>query len=994
MMKDHEVNKLIESIQTRLDGGAGSLSEEVAAIEYARECREANERFDRIATVLASGGELEALQLAETAPRLIDRAVALSFGGEMEWADYCRKHGHEVAPPVDVAAMERLEEIYARGMSPKHPLYKKYRGAVLSRDEDKAYELIKLIAQLNPTDSNSQGELDRHEHKMVVRTLERLGKARKSDDAETMLECLTALENTGRAEEFQNDEGYQAAVARRGEIRRDAAQAQIPGLLDAVGAGLEEGGDWREAARIHAEIDAMLERHSIQLDAEAARRFEEGGAAIDGKRREAERLANVARLAEDLDRIAEDVETRSVTPDGLDPDFAAGALNRLQKTLRQMKALRSDLPGASRARVDAVRGQLEQVLERRRSRKKARVVTFSAIAVAVLLVASVFGVFAMRASERAKLLAKLRSEEQSSALAKQVDAIRSSEPILLRFPGVAAEVTKSEQWLKEFQGATDAVARQIDRLEQEVDDGFDGADPVDVFRRMKQAGELVGNLPPDLRKESEARLAIVRNEAERYLAACQKDAAGKAQAACDGVERNLDDVQTDGPAAAAKQIADECMESLKPFLAMAGRPDPILCLPAPLESRVADLDARARQLQEKAGKSLGAFAAVQSASSLAEYSAAIKLLAETGFREAAMARRVAEDLPNDRRLRAFIMFRGDLAALAAAEKSGGRDLIVPAAASRKDRDAIRNLSSNQCLAGLWEVVWMDRDGKERRALSRGALEERRLVDSGSEWKGKIAAYPKRIGAKLQFRTAAISTAAGLTPIRNKMTETSKLVDSLGLENILDATGTEFRKSIVPLVDRVLRNDSAPVMAKAYVVCALFEMLRNREYEWGLPLIPQLLADMRLAREIELDMPPKACDWLGTEETEWSSKWKKYFETRLQRHYYRDLQAMHSIVGKGLSDSILLAGVVTADRRVVAGPSEDARIVWGMCVDKEDNGKMQIFGETGRKGGEIALPGSVVPLSPVFAMEFPDDAERAFLLKIHGIQAGETAPDGQ
>ena len=68
-MKDHELKKLIEAIQSYLDGGVVAIPSEVVALEYARECQQINDRLAKIGEMIQSGGELEALQIAEELAR-------------------------------------------------------------------------------------------------------------------------------------------------------------------------------------------------------------------------------------------------------------------------------------------------------------------------------------------------------------------------------------------------------------------------------------------------------------------------------------------------------------------------------------------------------------------------------------------------------------------------------------------------------------------------------------------------------------------------------------------------------------------------------------------------------------------------------------------------------------------------------------------------------------------------------------------------------------
>src|SRR5665213_3719998 len=62
------------------------------AQDYADLSRAANRRLEQCALMIEAGQSLQALQLAETPPPLLDLITVLSFRQAAEWRAYCQAH--------------------------------------------------------------------------------------------------------------------------------------------------------------------------------------------------------------------------------------------------------------------------------------------------------------------------------------------------------------------------------------------------------------------------------------------------------------------------------------------------------------------------------------------------------------------------------------------------------------------------------------------------------------------------------------------------------------------------------------------------------------------------------------------------------------------------------------------------------------------------------------------------------------------------------------
>ncbi|MBB07490.1 MAG: hypothetical protein CMN03_04420, partial [Roseibacillus sp.] len=430
-MKNAELRGLITEIQGCLASGVKGEGAEVLAINYARECRAVNQRLVQVAEMLEADGALQALQFAEMEPCLIERAGELSFGSELDWQEFCQEHGHEVAPMIDADTVDRLDELYRQGLSPGHPLYKEYRSAALARDDEKAYSLARLIVRMMPEDGNARGELERLERKKVHELLGRIEAAMEEEHDSDMLALLEELENAGNPEELEKQAVYGQATERRWRLQREEALGQIPGWLSQAGSILAtENADWREASVIHKELTDALAAFGISLGEEERESEVSIAAKIREGQMEAERQARIAQLSSELAALGDEVQAKSVTPVGVDARSAGTSLEELQRIERELSQLRAEFSPPDQARQSALRAQLEQVIGRWRSRRRARLVASSVVVVLLLGAALAYGIFSKQAEDRRALLVQLMEEGKAEAVAGQIEELRAGKTLL------------------------------------------------------------------------------------------------------------------------------------------------------------------------------------------------------------------------------------------------------------------------------------------------------------------------------------------------------------------------------------------------------------------------------------------------------------------------------------------------------------------------------------------------------------------------------------
>jgi hypothetical protein len=974
-------NELIDAIRGLLAGRPTAVAGEVLALEYARQCREVNARLGKIALMLEGGGEIQALQLAEQPPPVVDAALALSFGGESAWLDYCHDRGHEVAPVIDARSLESLLAIQRKGLASNHPLYRDYRAAVSSRDDERAHDLIRVIARLNPGDENAAKELKRLQRKALHAALAELQDS-LGTDGEPLLAAMRKVEEAGAAEDYEALPEWKQAVGVRNRLRRDAAWQRLPEVLRQAEGHLATG-EWRQAAVLHGEFGILAGTYGFNDAtaglAERARAIE---VELDRHRAEAARAAEVRHLAAELAHTADEVETQALLPGGLTPGAAAPLLDELTRKLRQHESLRGEFADdGTQERITAAVARLTQVLETAKRRRRLRLAAGLTAAALVVLATALISVLVWRASSQATLLASLHRDQSVSGVQALVSRIRHDEPLLLKFPELAAQVAQASLWAETMAANAATVGMALTELETARRGGFDALDSPALLAKLQAVEGLAENLPPELRTAAAARFNLVQADAQQVLAnrRQQADAAAKALAARWTTEINRIDFT--GPVAVAGEILEPAAGELAPVLELAASGSPGFSLSETTAAMIGELAAKVRELQEQVTAVTNAQSGLQRAETSESYREALGELAACQFAEGAAAKRVMAAWPNAERVKALLVFRGDVAALEAAASDARGPLPLPETVDARDREIIEKLTGSEVLNNIWEVVWKNGKGLQFACLSRGEVER----NGKDGWKGWFAPYPKMAAnsAKgLNFKGNTIPAAGGNILVANRPTATAVMMSKLKLGELLHANGVNFRASVLPLLDTVANDEQAKPLAKAYVLSHLYRLVQNHPpVAWGLHYCPGLADEIKAFQALELKAPLLEAAWLLEKEPDYAKVWADFFTARGRKWGFEEMRKTRAAAAAVLHQEAGLAGRVRPDGTAELTHAPVSRLLLAVCDTGDGKLELRVSGIAPARAETFPATPAAVAFSPLLAFDLSDESQ-AFLLSIH------------
>ncbi len=127
----HQIVHQIRGIVQSSDQTRNERLEQLAA-DHAAACGEVNQRLGRCQWLLQQGLRSEAIQLADSEPRLLDAVAVLDFRERAEWDELVGIYGLAAAPSLMVEAAGFLNEAYAQE-EPLQALLVKHRRLAMQR---------------------------------------------------------------------------------------------------------------------------------------------------------------------------------------------------------------------------------------------------------------------------------------------------------------------------------------------------------------------------------------------------------------------------------------------------------------------------------------------------------------------------------------------------------------------------------------------------------------------------------------------------------------------------------------------------------------------------------------------------------------------------------------------------------------------------------------------------------------------------------------------
>ena len=258
-----QIDKLIARIRGQLEIGTPDLEARTLASEYSGLCQRARERLEQCNTLIRSGNDYAAFQIAETEPDLLTLCSQLSFADSERWHTLCRERGLPSGFVLDEQHILAVEGLYGKSIGENHPLYREYRDAMRTRDEDRALNILRSIVRINPEDPTARSELTRLSAKFIRESLNNLEKLLDENKEDEAISLMGQMERFGD-DDLNSKPQWINALNRRITLLRQKASQQIPSLIQEAESA-KHSGQWDLCINTLAKIRTLERDHQLSL---------------------------------------------------------------------------------------------------------------------------------------------------------------------------------------------------------------------------------------------------------------------------------------------------------------------------------------------------------------------------------------------------------------------------------------------------------------------------------------------------------------------------------------------------------------------------------------------------------------------------------------------------------------------------------------------------------------------------------------------------------
>ena len=259
------IDRLIVRIEKALrEEGTTDPVFHALAKEYAKFRTQIDERLEHCVTLIRSGKDFAARELAEQPPDVLTLMEKLSFSNDSKWRNICDEKGLYTGPTWADEHVDLLNGLYDKEITEDSPLFREYRTAARSRDQEKTFKILKMILKANP----DHGSAKRHFGQLSVKILEDKIKELSSliaagREAE-FLDLIIDIEDTDwvvmpKGEEWEN------ALAVREAVDRRNAKARLEQILVEI-ASFRAADDWKGSLALIGEFFNLAQEYGLEGD--------------------------------------------------------------------------------------------------------------------------------------------------------------------------------------------------------------------------------------------------------------------------------------------------------------------------------------------------------------------------------------------------------------------------------------------------------------------------------------------------------------------------------------------------------------------------------------------------------------------------------------------------------------------------------------------------------------------------------------------------------
>jgi|GEM_PF-5765114 len=965
-----------------LEGHPDQLFLQTLATDYSELVRTANLRLEQCALMVSKGNEFQAVQLAEVHPPLLDLVTTLSFPGLDKWKNLCNTRNLKLPERIDEKSVRILNDVYQKGLSPTHPLYKQYRAAMFDRNDEAALEVLLTITRMNSSDQVAKSELDRLRNRVIEKKIQVLQTTIDEGQAQEAINLLDYLDRISTtlpeapaihsARHLQFQQTQQAAVAQCMEL---IAQLQP----------FQHNEDIKPALPMLETVFARRIDLNLTFPPETEELFQNPDSWLSTLRSRALSMALDDVRTGELDSWIEahtaDLENVTKLPG---PD-----LQRLKEEAKNLYAQIQHPIEATRKRADKVINGIRHVqAERRRVRKLKAISIASGVSIFVLAIFYLVIAY-IQSSNFKKELAAGKTAGHVTRVGELLNDNTGFTKLMRPFV-FESTLDPYKLWITDSTARLSTIQTLLTTLEARSAAGFTKYPPDELAEQIKEMKKDFQELPDGIRSEVADRVSHLSDQWDDFNKHQVKEMAANFSTLLDQAQKLIDSIDYNKSVVSQKDTEAKLEAISNNLSTIASNPAIQSDIDSATNDRLQKIQLKSTDLAKEFSLILNLDGKLKAATTPEEYATLLRLLADVHFGNEEPVR-LARDIVQHGQLISDPV--GEL--LMPGNPDGWNTFKqnpdvapTPPDATQIEISSIIDLRNNPFLQNIYlhtvhfypSVQSISKPQTTRILYSKGELpkplERTDLKRRGDQndhdliWSGEF--YDP--AANEDIPSFDQKDIRGFENLQDKIAEGNLISESvlapdseafarLGIDRVFDPAKKVFDRPLLSILDQIRQSPDMSSIMRAYVYTQIVNIMEQRPQAWGLYLVPSLDHHLTKLKNL-LQAPLAASDWLlPSRKKQYETTLKNYFASLSKEPDYLTQFKFHrSLFSQTLKGGVKHAGYVGLDGKpVLVGPGIGAKEIWG--INKDDSSIVLLYTwDDAKNGHEMkAAPHLLSPL---------------------------------
>jgi hypothetical protein len=826
MMTLTQTERLVRKLAEATSQPASDTQTAKPAQDYAEVCRAANRRLEQCAIMIEAGQFLQALQLAETPPPLLDLITLLSFRQAAEWRSYCQAHQLPWPEPFYDKYIRLLNNAYGKGIASDHPFYRDYRRAVMENDDARALSILRVISRLNPSDANTKEELKRLEEKLLRIKLESLRQVVAAGDPAAIQAGLEQLEAGGLPVPASHPAWQQAQIARCQQMLRRAEQ-------------LRQQGVWQEVEAVVEEIHTLATRCNLGLpetEADLWAALEEWTAQ---QRAASAAQQDFKRAVSALEYEVQSIAAQRATNARLDKAAATSSYNTLTEKSREAQRFDQPLPEGLLGQCQECSDWLQMQIRAANRRQRLVAIVMTLVILGAIGAAIPYFLRLERERDCSNRFRRLESARKVS----EVESLLSEVPGSWKAnPQMAESLDKAREFIAREKELKQAFDQKMTGLQRIATDGFPNA-VVQIGPDRASSEQALNQLAPEYQSAARSALGAWDDRWQAFRNAEIGVVLGRGEALAEGLN-----------ATNKAEFVQATMAQIQTRLSGLG---PLEAQPPILEQGLADrivgLSNKIEIWTATTEKWEQAQAALSNAPSLEQYLSALDQLVVSPFATLAQKEAVARidrlQISQETLLGQLLLPNNRSAWPSLTNFTGWSASLMPEQPTSQEKDLYFKLRDDKNVRDVYayELITNSRPGNPYHShpiFVQGAMAPNNAGDEAG-----MVHDPALFQDSLHFVQTSYSDWNYIKVTRLYRTQECDTYERLGLGELIDANTGNYQKPILQIFDQLNQETKASPTFRAFVTFKLLAVAQLRPDEWGLPWCPGAAAHIQALTQL-------------------------------------------------------------------------------------------------------------------------------------------------